>query len=149
MYKYTLTLILNQDKTKVLMCDHQKLGKLNYVGGKIKPEESVMEASYRELFEETGIKGEDTNGLYVFRHEVLDVFRKKGGSSPYSDFDMYISMGVLKHDVELKEEKNPLLWVDVNDIDTLIHANGYGQCYTYLVQGMEILEEFGDRWPIL
>lgn len=146
MYKFTLTVLFNQDKSKVLMCEHKKFGKLNFIGGKIGPDESILEATLRELYEETGIKGEDTKGLMLFRHEVVELYGiGKSLYNVYPDFDMYITAGVLKHDVELKSEKNPLLWVDVTDTETLLNANGDGHCYTFMREAMKIMDMVHDE----
>lgn len=148
MYKFTLTLIFNPDKTKVLMCRHKKFAKLNFIGGKIGPNESILEASYRELEEETGIKGEDTKGLVALRHEVVELYGiSKSIYSVYPDYDMYITTAVLKHDVELREEENPLVWVDVCDTVALLSANGDGHCYTLMKEALNVLSVLGDTAP--
>lgn len=147
MYKFTLSIVLNKDMTHVLMCKHQKFHKLNFIGGKIQENESVMEASMRELYEETGITESDIK-LTLFRHDVVELYGKaKQAHSVYPDFDMYITIGVLVNNVELKEEKNPLVWVDIKDVNTFIHANGDGRCYTYLVQGLRLLQDEGYILP--
>lgn len=147
MYRFTLSIILNKEMTHALMCEHQKLGKLNFIGGKIQDDETVLDASFRELFEETGISSDDVN-LQVFRHEVVELYGKaKRPDSVYPDFDMYISIGVLNKEVELKEEKNPLVWIDLKDASTFIYANGDGQCYTYLIQGVKLLKDYGYQLP--
>lgn len=148
MQKFTLTLVLNPDRTRVLMCNHRKFNKLNYIGGKIDEGENPLEASYRELEEETGIKRTDlVDELFIFRREIVMLYgagRKL--YNVYPDFDMYISIGVLKEDITLKEEKNPLHWISIRDTDSLLNANGDGNCYTFLVEGLAVLEamEEGD-----
>ena len=50
---------------------------------------------------------------------------------------LYMTAGVLKHDVELKEEKNSLHWISINDDDTLLHDTfGNGNCYVFLKRAL-------------
>lgn len=100
---YTVTIILDKEMDNVLVCSHQKLQQFMYIGGKVEEFEHPMEASYRELFEETGITKDDVE-LKFLQQEV----------TTYADgsvWNLYITYGVLNKDVELIEEKNPLMWV--------------------------------------
>ena len=50
--------VFDKNKEKLLFCKRSKnpyKGLLNFVGGKVEPEETSEHAAYRELFEETGV----------------------------------------------------------------------------------------------
>ena len=50
--------VFDKNKEKLLFCKRAKnpyKGLINFVGGKVEPEETSENAAYRELFEETGI----------------------------------------------------------------------------------------------
>lgn len=54
--------VFDKNKEKLLFCKRAKnpyKGLLNFVGGKVEPEETNEHAAYRELFEETGIARRD------------------------------------------------------------------------------------------
>ena len=54
--------VFDKNKEKLLFCKRAKnpyKGLLNFVGGKVEPEETSEHAAYRELFEETGISKKD------------------------------------------------------------------------------------------
>ena len=104
-------MIFSQDMDQILMCRRTKdpfKGKCNLVGGKEEPGETPLQAAYRELFEETGITRGDVTlshfmGLHYFpccaeKEENIEIFG-----------------GILRHPVRLVEEKNPLLWVSVEE----------------------------------
>ena len=135
MNEYTLSIIFNKSCDKVLMCWHTKQQAYNFIGGKICPGELDKEASYREVFEETGITREDITLCFLREERVIvnKLLYK-------DDWRMYITYGVLKRDiVELKEGENRLVWVCLNDkcIDT--DSMGYGNCRVFLNEALEIL----------
>lgn len=132
---HTLTLVFNKDKTHVLLCNHLKYGGYNYIGGKIEELEDTFTASYRELFEETGIS-KDTVDLYFVRQETVVTTNTNLAGGIWS---MFITAGILKEDVNLIEEKNPLLWVPITDIDTFLYkCIGNGNCYVFLCEAMKV-----------
>ncbi|MBO9606366.1 MAG: NUDIX domain-containing protein, partial [Paenibacillaceae bacterium] len=62
MQGYNVLMIYNTDMSRILMCKRLKepyKGLSNFVGGKIEPGESGMDAAYRELLEETAITRAD------------------------------------------------------------------------------------------
>lgn len=131
--RYTLTIIFTPDKCQVLMVLHNKQHMLNFVGGHIEPGEDEMEASYRELFEETGITKDDVD---------LKFIQSETSSFPDSEWYLYITAGILKYDVELKEEKNSLHWVSVIDNRVLLGDTfGDGNCYVYVRRSLSALNE--------
>lgn len=128
--RYTLTLVLNHSHTHVLMVMHHKQHMLNYVGGHIEGNEDEMDASYRELFEETGISKDDVELTFIQSEHCTASF-----ANP--EWYLYVTAGVLKHDVDLKEEKNSLHWISINDDDTLLHNTfGDGNCYVFLKRAL-------------
>ena len=74
---------------------------LNFVGGKIEPDETDEEAAYRELFEETGISSDDI----ILTHIMNFIYHLSG-----NELDIYA--GKLKTSVSLREEENKLFWID-------------------------------------
>lgn len=131
----TLTLVFNQDATQVLMCRHRKQNAMNFIGGHVMQNEDPMDASYRELFEETGI-GRDVITLKSVRVENVKCF-----DPTYSNdqWELYVTAGILSEPVILEEEKNPLEWINIDDIETFIFGFGYGNCYTYLREAENVL----------
>lgn len=104
MKRYNLIVVYDQDEQRLLMCQRAKepyKGMLNFVGGKIEPDETDEEAAYRELFEETGISSDHITLTHIinFTYHLSQ-----------NELDVYA--GKLKASVPLKEEKNQLLWID-------------------------------------
>lgn len=104
MQGYNCIVIYSKDKKHLLFCkriSNPYKGLLNFVGGKIEVGEDGFKAAYRELEEETGIDKEN-----VKLHHMMD-FR-------YYNQDCYVEVyvGYLEQDIELIEEKHPLMWID-------------------------------------
>ena len=98
--------VFNIDLSKGLFCIRSKdpyKGKYNFVGGKVEEGESNDEAAYRELFEETGIS---KNDIKLDHFMDLNYFKYENNLQVY--------YGILKHNVNLVEEKNKLEWVKLN-----------------------------------
>lgn len=107
MKKLNVILVYNKDNDKVLMCERTKepyKGKLNLVGGKVEENETELQAAYRELFEETGIKKEDINlkHLMNFQYDLTDM-------------ELEVYFGKLNKDVKLVEEVNKLYWINKSE----------------------------------
>lgn len=107
MRQVNIVLVFNEQKQQVLMCERQKApykGLLNAIGGKKEPHETMMESCYREMEEESGITSKDITlePLMNFQYFKLD-------------YELFVAAGVLRNEVQLVEEKNPLKWVDVNE----------------------------------
>lgn len=131
--RYTLTLIFDSTVSYVLMEFHKKQGALNYVGGHIAPEEEPMEASYRELLEKTGIGRDDVRLKFVESEDCTASF-----ANPR--WYLYVTTGILKHDVGLIEEKNPLRWIPTTDTDTILNGSfGDGNCLVFLRRALAAL----------
>ena len=106
MRKLNLIVVFNKDLNKGLFCIRSKnpyKGKYNFVGGKVEENETNDEAAYRELFEETGIS---KNDIELDHFMDLNYFKYENNLQVY--------YGILKHDVNLVEEKNKLEWVELN-----------------------------------
>lgn len=104
---YNVIAVFAPDRRTMLMCRRVKdpyKGLLNMVGGKIESGEDGCTAAYRELFEETGI----TRGDIRITHLMTFTY-------PLCDEYVEVYAGGLKRAVTLREEKNPLLWVDVSE----------------------------------
>lgn len=138
MRKLNLIVIFNEDLSKTLFCIRAKepyKGLYNFVGGKVEENETNEEAAYRELFEETGISNKDVK---------LDHFMDLNYFKYENNLQVYY--GILKHEVNLVEEKNKLEWVTINDelLDNSKFAGNYNiphiirQIKVYLKNGTEI-----------
>ncbi len=87
-----------------MMCHRQKnpyKGLYNFVGGKVEPGEDNIAAAYRELYEETGITREDLEIRPLFYTQYFE-----------DNLELQTYVGQLEKDVILKEEANPLVWID-------------------------------------
>ena len=107
MQKYNLIMVLNKEKTDLLMCFRTKdpyKGLYNLPGGKIDAGENHVESAYRELFEETGITKEDINLIKYIDYIWHPV-----------NMSMDVTFGVLSEDVELVEELHPLHWISLEE----------------------------------
>lgn len=104
---YNVIAVFSPDRTKILMCRRVKdpyKGLYNMVGGKIESGEDGYTAAYRELFEETGITNDDIRitHLMTFTYPLCNEY-------------VEVYAGGLKRAVTLREEKNPLLWLSVDE----------------------------------
>lgn len=107
MQGYNVVAVFSPDKSKMLMCRRVKdpyKGLYNMVGGKIERGEDGYAAAYREMFEESGITEADIRLVHL-----MDF------SYPLDDCYVEVYAGRLFHDVELHEEKNPLLWLSADE----------------------------------
>lgn len=104
MQGYNLVAVFNKECVKMLMCERLKepyKGLKNMVGGKIEEDENHESAAYRELFEETGITGEQIKLTHLM------------------DFNYYLDncyvevyVGRLNCEVSVKGDENTLFWSD-------------------------------------
>lgn len=109
MQGYNCIMIYDQTGKKLLFCKRTKdpyKGKYNLVGGKIEPGEEGSHAAYRELEEETGI----TREQITLRHMMDFTYYNQ-------NCYMEIYVGRLKSDVVLREEKHPLVFLEVEKED--------------------------------
>ncbi|QHT63642.1 NUDIX domain-containing protein [Paenibacillus lycopersici] len=102
MQGYNVLMIYNRNKDRLLMCKRLKdpyKGLNNLVGGKIEPGESGIDAAYRELFEETGIRREQI----ALRH-LMDF------KYYYQDCYVEVYAGKLRGEAEIAGDENELYW---------------------------------------
>ncbi len=130
---YNCIMVYSEDRQKILMCKRSRdpyKGLYNLVGGHIEAYESGETATYRELFEETGITREDIK----LKH-LMDF--------TYYNQDCYVEVwcGRLLHDVALVEEAHPLEWLDFSyDFFDMNKFAGEGNIGHMLEQ----IKQFGD-----
>ena len=138
MRKLNLIVVFSTNLDKVLFCIRAKepyKGLYNFVGGKVENGETNDDAAYRELFEETGISREN---IKLDHFMDLNYFKYENNLQVY--------YGILKHEVNLIEEKNKLEWVTINDelLNNSKFAGNYNiphiirQIKVYLKNGTEI-----------
>ena len=138
MKKLNLIVVFNASLDKVLFCIRAKepyKGLYNFVGGKVEENESNDNAAYRELFEETGISNQN---IELEHFMDLNYFKYENNLQVY--------YGILKHEVDLVEEKNKLEWVAINEklLDNSKFAGNYNiphiirQIKVYLKNGTVI-----------
>ena len=102
MQGYNLIAVFSHNGQKMLMCRRIKepyKGLMNFVGGKIEPDEDSEAAAYRELFEETGICRQDIELVHL-----MDF------SYPLDPCYVEVFAGQLKREVSVSGEENPLFW---------------------------------------
>ena len=119
MRKLNIIVVFNKKMDRVLFCIRAKepyKGMYNFVGGKVEEGESNDDAAYRELFEETGISRDD---IELDHFMDLNYFKYENNLQVY--------YGILKHKVDLVEEKNKLEWLDIDDnlLDNSKFAGNY------------------------
>ncbi len=119
MKKLNIIVVFNKKMDRVLFCIRAKepyKGLYNFVGGKVEEGEENDDAAYRELFEETGISHDD---IELDHFMDLNYFKYENNLQVY--------YGILKHKVDLVEEKNKLEWLDIDDnlLDNSKFAGNY------------------------
>ena len=138
MKKLNLIVVFSPNLEKALFFIRAKepyKGLYNFVGGKVEENESNDNAAYRELFEETGVSNKD---IELEHFMDLNYFKYENNLQVY--------YGILKHEVNLVEEKNKLEWVTINDelLNNSKFAGNYNiphiirQIKVYLENGTEI-----------
>ena len=131
MKKLNVTIVYDKDEKHILMCYRKKnpyKDLYNLIGGKVEENEADLKAAYRELEEETGI----TNKDIILSHVMTFIY-------PLNDIELQTYAGILNKDVKLIEEKNPLKWIPITDQLTFVNAFGDGNCWTFLLEAIRVL----------
>lgn len=136
MKKYNCIALFNEDKSKILFCKRKKnpyLGLYNFVGGKVEPGEESMDAAYRELYEETGVRKEE-----VQLYRLMDVRYYT------QDYTLELFVGMISEDRKLVEEINALVWIPITEDFTNINkfAGDYNMAH---IVHMALQHPFNDR----
>ena len=106
MKKLNVIIVYDKNEENILMCKRSKepyKGLFNLVGGKVEENENEMDAAYRELEEETGIKSADIK----FTHIMNMQYKLK-------DMELGKFAGKLNKNVHVIDEVNKLYWIDKN-----------------------------------
>ena len=104
---YNCIAVIHKNKTQWLMCKRRKdpyKGKYNLVGGKIELGEDHLAAAYRELYEETGITGDD---ITLRRFLTFDY--------PLDNCYVEVYGGSLERELQVSGDENELCWVKMDD----------------------------------
>ena len=132
MKKYNAIVVFDNECLHVLMCLRSKepyKNKLNFVGGKIENGENSLKAAYRELFEETGIT-----------RKVIELIHMMDFTYHITDCHVEIYVGKLNQTINLREEENPLVWVELSkDFSDLNSFAGEGDI-PYIIQYLNLLD---------
>lgn len=112
MKRYNIVMLYDCQFERILFCKRKKhpyKGKLNFPGGKWEEGESYLDASYRELYEETGINRKDISPMF---HLIDFVYYDSN-----SILELYVCK--LMQDVELvpEPEGNELIWIPIKGTD--------------------------------
>ena len=74
MKKLNVIIVFDKNEENILMCKRSKepyKGLFNLVGGKVEENESELDAAYRELEEETGIKSTDIKLTHIMNMQYM------------------------------------------------------------------------------
>lgn len=109
MQGYNCIMIYKESGKELLFCRRMKdpyKGKYNLVGGKIEQGEDGFHAAYRELYEETGISEKQV----TLKHMMDFTYYNQG-----CYVEVYV--GSLESEVVLREEKHPLVFLELEKED--------------------------------
>ena len=137
MKQYNLIVVFNDNLEKSLFCIRAKdpyKGLYNFVGGKVEEGETNDNAAYRELFEETGISNKD---IELEHFMDLNYFKYENNIQVY--------YGILKNEVTLKEEKNKLEWLTINE--SLLDGNKFAGNYNipHIIKQIKVFLKNGNN----
>ena len=127
----TLTIVFNKSRTQVLMRYTDDKCAPTFIGGKVNNVESPIDASYRELYDKTGIT-KDMIELSFVRHESV--------TTGYGEiWSLYVTAGILDEDIVISSGN--LEWVDITDKTAFLEAFNYGNCFVFLREAIKILSK--------
>lgn len=122
MKQYNIIIVFSKDKSKVLMCKRKRepyIGMLNFIGGKIEPNETHEAAAYRELWEETSISNKNITLIHLMDFSYI-----------VSNILVEVYYGILLDDIDVKGEENKLVWIDsYEDFSNSKRFAGEGNIY--------------------
>ncbi len=107
--------ILNSDSSKTLLTHHKKLNIWIPTGGHLEENESPLDASIRESFEETGLKLEllDDKPIYLDIHNIPQY----KGILKHKHFDFtYLFRYIGNEDYIISSESHDLKWIKLENI---------------------------------
>lgn len=105
--KMNLIVVFDKEVKNILFCKRTKepyKGMYNLVGGKIELSNDNLNEAYRELLEETSITKNDIDLIHFMNLSYIKWNK-----------ELEVYYGILKNEVNLIEEVNPLEWVSIND----------------------------------
>ena len=107
MQGYNAIAVFNENADKMLMCKRRKnpyKGLSNFVGGKIEPNETGLDAAYRELEEETAITKDDI----IITHLMDFIYY-------FEDCRLEVYVGKLNKAIDVSGDENELYWSTLDD----------------------------------
>lgn len=113
--------VLNTDKTKALLTHHKALNLWCQLGGHIEAiDETLYDACYRELEEESGLKHHSLLSPKIFDIDIHKIPLSKKGIPEHYHYD--IRLAIIADEMESiqyeLEESNVVKWLDFEDIRT-------------------------------
>lgn len=135
---FTLTIVFSERLDEVLLLFNRKLDAWNFPGGKVYAGEDIIEASLRELKEETGIV---PDRLFKVRKEQVTYFYTDSNSDLHDGRltrNMLVTACVVPQQEFYRDIPNSKR-VRINS-DELIHGTyGNGSCFTYTIEALKII----------
>ena len=126
--QYTLNIIFNQDKTKVLMQLKDRsiyAGKYNFPGGKMQKQDNndLKQCAFRELLEETGVKPEDVPDMTWIGTIILPNGCTEGHLDEQSELGFFAMTVRQEIPKQQPGETEALQWCQVENVPKLRQLN--------------------------
>lgn len=144
--KYALIILLNQDKSRVLMQLKDRsiyAEKYNFPGGKIRTgKESIAEGALRELQEETGVMPWHVKNLKWLGTLMLPHDCRVGHENEIADLTFYAAKIDESLPCQQPGETEPLEWKSIDSLDEMQKANtlaGGGELQYFLAEALRAL----------
>ncbi|MDJ0962080.1 MAG: NUDIX hydrolase [Acidimicrobiia bacterium] len=113
--------VLSTDRTALLMVHHKRLDRWLQPGGHIDPTgERVIEASIREIEEETGIEAIEPVGTGIFDIDIHDI-PAKNQEPPHLHFDVRFLFHATNDAIEADDEVHDAAWVPLGEVAQRTH----------------------------
>lgn len=106
MLGYNAIVVFNENADRMLMCKRKRnpyKGLSNFVGGKIEPGETGLDAAYRELEEETTITKND-----IILSHLMDF------TYHFGNCYLEVYVGKLNKAIDVSGDENELFWSTLN-----------------------------------